>query len=380
MPVLGSAADLAELTSRATSWSTSTTASRSRPARRDGSPQEVHDRQHYELVDWRRGNTELNYRRFFDITTLAAVTVERPEVFDDTHREILTWVNAEEVTGLRVDHPDGLADPGAYARSLREAAPHAWIVIEKILHPGEQLPASWPVDGTTGYDAMRELSGVLLDPAGEATFTKLAERLGVRTDYAAVEEEARRLVTDKILVAEVRRIAALLDRRRCRVGSCRGRRDDDRVRRLPVLPARGRLDLADAIDRARSRRPDLDAALTALDEQVRADPAGELATRIQQTSGMVVAKGTEDTTFYRFTRFAALNEVGGSPDVWGMSLDEFHRLAAERDADRPATDDRPDDARHQAFGGHPRPDGRAVGGRSRVRRRRRLVDRAMRHR
>ena len=131
-------------------------------------------------------------------------------MFDDTHREILTWVNAEEVTGLRVDHPDGLADPGAYVRRLREAAPHAWIVIEKILHPGEELPASWPVEGTTGYDAMREMFGVLLDPAGEDTFTKLADRLGVRTDYAAVEEEARRLVTDKILVAEVRRIASLL--------------------------------------------------------------------------------------------------------------------------------------------------------------------------
>ena len=128
------------------------------PGTGDGTPEEVHDRQHYELVDWRRGNTELNYRRFFDITTLAAVTVEQPEVFDDTHREILAWVDAGEVTGLRIDHPDGLADPGAYARRLRGAAPGAWIVIEKILHPGEALPASWPVDGTTGYDAMRRTS------------------------------------------------------------------------------------------------------------------------------------------------------------------------------------------------------------------------------
>jgi (1->4)-alpha-D-glucan 1-alpha-D-glucosylmutase len=301
------------------------------------SPQEVHDRQHYELVDWRRGNTELNYRRFFDITTLAAVTVERPEVFDDTHREILTWVDAEEVTGLRVDHPDGLADPGAYVRRLRDAAPQAWIVIEKILHPGEDLPASWPVDGTTGYDAMRETFGVLLEPAGEAAFTKLADRLGVRTDYPAVEEEARRLVTDKILVAEVRRIAALLDS------------VDAEAARAAVAETMIAFGVyrsyvpevestwLDAIARARSRRPDLDAALAALDEQVRADPAGELATRIQQTSGMVVAKGTEDTTFYRFTRFAALNEVGGSADRWGVDVDEFHRLAAEREAGRPAT-------------------------------------------
>lgn len=300
-------------------------------------PQEVHDRQHYELVDWRRGNTELNYRRFFDITTLAAVTVERPEVFDDTHREILTWVNAEEVTGLRVDHPDGLADPGAYVRQLREAAPHAWIVIEKILHPGEELPASWPVDGTTGYDAMREMFGVLLDPAGEPAFTKLTDRLGVRADYAAVEEEARHLVTDTILVAEVRRIAALLvgvDAEAARAAVAETMIAFGVYRSyLPEVESTW----IDAIDRARSRRPDLASALAALDEQVRAEPTGELAIRIQQTSGMVVAKGTEDTTFYRFTRFAALNEVGGSPDRWGMGLDEFHRLAADRDAGQPAT-------------------------------------------
>ncbi len=263
VPVLGSADDLAELTIEGDELVYFDHRFPINPqtvlelVERTLTPQEVHDRQHYELVDWRRGNTELNYRRFFDITTLAAVTVERPEVFDDTHREILTWVNAEEVTGLRVDHPDGLADPGAYARSLREAAPHAWIVIEKILHPGEQLPASWPVEGTTGYDAMRELSGVLLDPAGEATFTKLAERLGVRTDYAAVEEEARRLVTDKILVAEVRRIAALLtgvDAEPARAAVAETMIAFGVYRSyLPEVDSTW----ADAIDRARSRRPDL---------------------------------------------------------------------------------------------------------------------------
>ncbi|KAA1397917.1 malto-oligosyltrehalose synthase [Aeromicrobium ginsengisoli] len=337
VPVLGSADDLAKLTVEGDELVYFDHRFPIAPGTGEGSPQEVHDRQHYELVDWRRGNTELNYRRFFDITTLAAVTVERPEVFDDTHREILTWVNAEEVTGLRIDHPDGLADPGAYVRRLRDAAPHAWIVIEKILHPGEHLPESWPVEGTTGYDAMRETLGVLLDPAGEEAFTKLADRLGVRTDYAAVEQEARRLVTDTILVAEVRRIAGLLDG--VDVDAARAAVAETMIAfgvyrsYLPEVESTW----TDAVERARDRRPDLDAALTTLDQQVRGDPEGELATRIQQTSGMVVAKGTEDTTFYRFTRFAALNEVGGSPEVWGMGVDEFHRLAAERDAGRPAT-------------------------------------------
>lgn len=337
VPVLGDDADVAKLTVEGDELVYAGHRFPIAPGTGDGAPQQVHDRQHYELVDWRRGNAELNYRRFFDITTLAGVTVERPEVFDDTHREILTWVNAEEVTGLRVDHPDGLTDPGAYVRRLRDAAPNAWIVIEKILHPGEHHPASWPVDGTTGYDALREMSGVLLDPAGEATFTKLAERLGVRTDYAAVEEEARRLVTDQILVAEVRRIAALLDG--VDAEAARAAVAETMIAfgvyrsYLPEVDSTW----GDAIAKARSRRPDLAVTLSALDQQVRADPHGELAIRIQQTSGMVVAKGTEDTTFYRFTRFAALNEVGGSPDVWGVGLEEFHRLAAARESGWPAT-------------------------------------------
>jgi (1->4)-alpha-D-glucan 1-alpha-D-glucosylmutase len=302
-----------------------------------GTPQEIHDRQHYRLVDWRRGNSELNYRRFFDITTLAAVTVENQDVFDGVHGEVLRWVAGGDVTGLRVDHPDGLTDPTAYMQRLRRHAPHAWIVVEKILHPGEPLPDSWPVDGTTGYDALGEVFGVLVDPAGEAPLTALAADLGQPTDYAEVEETARRLVTDKILVAEVRRIAGLVDG------------VDPAFARPAVaetmiafgvyrsyLPEVGGKRWSEAIATAKGRRPDLAVALDALDRQVTDDPAGELATRIQQTSGMVVAKGTEDTTFYRYTRFAALNEVGGSPDRFGIGVDELHRAAAAREAGYPA--------------------------------------------
>jgi len=337
LPVLGDDADVADLRVDGDALAFHDHRFPIAPGTGGGTPQEVHDRQHYELVGWRRGNAELGYRRFFDITSLAAVRVEDPHVFDDTHREVLRWVDAGEVTGLRIDHPDGLSDPAGYARRLRAAAPDAWIVLEKILHPGEDLPAGWPVDGTTGYDALREVAGVLLDPAGEAPFTALAERLGAPRDYAAVEEEARRLVTDEILVAEVRRIAGLL------------RDVADEPARAAVAEAMiafgvYRSYLPDgvdqwdaAIERARSRRPDLTPALRALDDQVRAEPDGELATRLQQTSGMVVAKGTEDTTFYRYTRFAALTEVGGSPDVWGLDVPEFHRLAGARDRDWPAS-------------------------------------------
>ncbi|MDT7728283.1 MAG: (1-_4)-alpha-D-glucan 1-alpha-D-glucosylmutase [Actinomycetota bacterium] len=307
------------------------------PGTGDGTPQEVHDRQHYELVNWRRGNAELNYRRFFDITTLAAARVEDPEVFDATHGEVLRWVSAGEVTGLRVDHPDGLADPGGYMRRLREAAPDAWLVVEKILHPGEELPASWPVDGTTGYDALREIGGVFVDVSAEQAFTSLSEKLGVATDFPAVEDETRRLVTDTILVAEVRRIAALLTG--VEEGAARAALAEVMIAfgvYRSYLPE-GEANWAAAIDRVRASRPDLATALDALDSQVSEAPGGELATRIQQTSGMVVAKGTEDTAFYRYSRFVGLNEVGGSPDRFGVGVDEFHQLAAKREAGWPST-------------------------------------------
>ncbi|WP_372668194.1 malto-oligosyltrehalose synthase [Amycolatopsis kentuckyensis] len=306
------------------------------PGTGGGTPQEVHERQHYRLIGWRRGNAELGYRRFFDITNLAAVRVEDPKVFAETHGEVLRWVADGDVTGLRVDHPDGLADPGGYFRRLRENAPNAWIVAEKILHPGEPLPQSWPVDGTTGYDALREIAGVFVDPAGEPGFTELATELGVKTGYHRVEAEARRLVTDRILVAEVRRIAALLR------GVDQDAARDAVAETMVAFPVyrsylpEGETHWAAAIAGAREARPDLGGVLDALDAQVRAEPDGELATRLQQTSGMVVAKGTEDTTFYRYTRFAALNEVGGNPDRFGLDVEEFHRLAAEREAGHPA--------------------------------------------
>ncbi|GLZ33621.1 malto-oligosyltrehalose synthase [Lentzea sp. NBRC 105346] len=280
------------------------------PVLAEGAAEEEYD--HHRKVDWRRGNTELNYRRFFDITELAAVRVEDPEVFAATHDEVLRW----GVSGLRVDHPDGLADPGAYFRALRSRT-DGWIVVEKILGPDEDLPQSWPVDGTTGYDALREVCGLFIDPLAAPHFDG---------DFHAVEHEARRLVTDTMLVAEVRRIAALVKGVPFE-DACAAVADvmvNFPVYRSYLPEGLANWELAVAL----SDGP----AVRSLDEQVRADPHGELATRIQQTSGMVVAKGTEDTTFYRYTNFVALNEVGGSPDRFGMSVEEFHQRAAHREA------------------------------------------------
>src|SRR5690606_34584152 len=197
-------------------------------------------------------------------------------------------------------------------------------VVEKILAPGEELPASWPVEGTTGYDALREVCGVFVDPAGERPLTAFAREAGVPVDFARVEEECRRHIATTTLAAEVRRIAALLR-------GVEAERAREAVVELLVafdvyrsyLPE-GRESWDRAVDRAVRRRPDLAGVLRRVDTEARADPRGELARRIQQTSGMVVAKGTEDTALYRCTRFVALNEVGGAPDRFGVSPAEFH--------------------------------------------------------
>jgi (1->4)-alpha-D-glucan 1-alpha-D-glucosylmutase len=168
------------------------------PGTGDGSPREVHERQHYRLVYWREANERLNYRRFFAVTELAGVRVEDPAVFEATHAEILRWVERGDVDGIRIDHPDGLRDPDGYLKRLRERAPAAWLVVEKILEPGEALPARWPVDGTTGYDALGEVCGLFIDPAGEP----VPER-----GWAAEAHDQKFDVTQRLFQAELHRLS-----------------------------------------------------------------------------------------------------------------------------------------------------------------------------
>jgi len=304
------------------------------PGTEGGTPQQVHGRQHYRLADWRRANSELNYRRFFDITTLAAVRVEDPEVFAATHATTLGWVAAGQVTGLRVDHPDGLADPGAYLRRLAAAAPSAWLVVEKILGPDEALPARWPVAGTTGYDALRLVCGLFVDGDGEPVLTAFADEECGDQDLREMKYTAKWWVAEDILRAEVRRIARVA----CQVVPTEeiepGQTEQDVIELLACFPvyrsylADGETDalLAAAAEAARWS-PEVAGAIEALVRQMTADPDGELAERVQQTAAMVMAKGEEDTVFYRYNRFIALNEVGGDPGRFGVLPEEFHRRA-----------------------------------------------------
>jgi len=297
--------------------------------------------QHWEAIFWRREAAELNYRRFFAVTTLAGVRVEIPWVFDESHVEVLRWMREGIADGLRIDHPDGLVDPGGYLEQLSEATDGAYVLVEKILEHGEALPAWWQTDGTTGYDALAEIDRVLIDPSGEDELAALDDLLrgGETSAYRDLIHETKRMITDTIQQAEIARLVRGLPQPvRTEVAvDVAADALAELLTCFPVyrsyLPA-GRSHLDQAAEEASERRPDLAAAIASL-VPVLADPAQEVARRFQQTTGPVMAKGVEDTAFYRWTRLGSLTEVGGDPSVFALSVEGFHRSNALRQASWP---------------------------------------------
>ena len=312
------------------------------------------DRQHHDLRYWRDAVTDLNYRRFFDVTSLGGVRIEDPEVADWVLGRSLRMVTDGHVDGLRVDHPDGMRDPaGAFAR-MRRDAPDAWLVIEKILEDDEPVRSGWPVDGDVGYGFARRVLGLLVDPAAEPALTRLAaEAAGQHDTHEQIVRRSKAEVVDTVLVAEHRMLARLL----VAAGAHAEQPvDEDTARRVLrevlvdmdvyrtyVVPERDEVSDEDraAVARAVGRAHDhLDArdhaALELLQEVLvlhrRGTAGDELAARFQQVSGPVMAKGVEDTTFYRDVRFVALNEVGGSPAHVGEPPSALHAANQQRQA------------------------------------------------
>lgn len=314
---------------------------------------ELIERQNYRLAWWRTAGRDLGYRRFFDINDLAGLRVEEAEVFEAIHALPLRWARDGSVHGLRIDHPDGLRDPAQYFHRLRAACPEAWIVAEKILEPGETLPADWPIAGTTGYDFLNRVQGLFVDPAGEAPLTGCLEELtGESGDLPEIVHDCKRQVVKELLGSELNRLVSLF------VEICeRHRRHRDYTRhelyqalleltacfpvyRTYVRHPQGSVSDEDvhyvtrAVDQARERRTELDPELFGflrdlLLLRISGDREAELAMRFQQLTGPAMAKGVEDTAFYRFYRLVALNEVGGDPAAFGVSVAQFHQACME---------------------------------------------------
>jgi (1->4)-alpha-D-glucan 1-alpha-D-glucosylmutase len=309
--------------------------------------------QHYRVAFWRIGGEELNYRRFFDIDTLIAIRVELPDVFNATHELTLRLVAEGVVDGLRIDHPDGLADPRGYLRRLADATDNSWIVAEKILAYHEELPTDWPCAGTTGYEAAQRVGGLFVDVAGGPALTRaFANFTGSKLSWPQVVEQARRDVLNRVLTAELDRLADVAYRicqRSIRLGDHSRRGITDGLAELLIAmdvyrayvvpgetpPKESVATLERAAASACRRRPDrtadinllVDLALTRLGTGGVYD---EFCVRFQQTSGPVAAKGVEDTAFYRWYPLSSLCEVGGDPDEFGIRPAEFYEWAERR--------------------------------------------------
>jgi (1->4)-alpha-D-glucan 1-alpha-D-glucosylmutase len=333
------------------------------------------DSEAYRLSFWRVAMDEINYRRFFDINELAAIRVEDPEVFSPVHALIFELVGQGHVTGLRVDHPDGLYEPEKYFRYLQDNTKTQnglakrngngkrngvertfYIVAEKILARNEPLRATWAVEGTTGYGFLNLLNGLFVDHSKEKAFRQLYERFTGRTrDFADLVCDAKRLILQVSMSSELNVLARKLDRisehhRWYRDFTLENLRDALRevIAAFPVYRTYIRTDdkQADPEDRreiniaireAKRRNPAFNESVfdfiqsllllehpAGLDDAQRAE-RHSFAMRFQQLSAPVMAKGVEDTAFYRYCPLASLNEVGGTPERFGVSISAFHR-------------------------------------------------------
>jgi (1->4)-alpha-D-glucan 1-alpha-D-glucosylmutase len=325
------------------------------------------DEQAYRLASWKVASEEINYRRFFDINDLAAIRMEEEAVFQESHQLLLRLVREGIVRGCRIDHVDGLYDPGRYLRQLREltkteADPGApfFIVVEKILGKDEPLPESWPVEGTTGYDFLNQVNGLFVAGAHEQLFTEFyAKVIHREDDYADLVYACKRLIMRVSMASEINVLGHQLNGI-----SERDRRSRDftlnnlthAIREIiacfPVyrtyvtegpetVAERDRAYIHMAVARAKRRNPAITGQvfdfirsilLKQRETRTREDHDEQIrfVMKFQQTTSPVTAKGVEDTAFYRYHRLVSLNEVGGEPEQFGLSVEDFHKRMWER--------------------------------------------------
>ncbi|MFI0537630.1 malto-oligosyltrehalose synthase [Streptomyces sp. WSLK1-3] len=321
------------------------------------------DAQWYRPVWWRLARTELNYRRFFSISELIGVRVEDPEVFEATHAKILQLLHEGVVDGLRVDHPDGLADPDTYLQRLHEATGGRWTVVEKILADGEQLPAAWPVAGTTGYDALRHIDGLFTDPAGFGELLGHYRRFAAPQtdrggDWAATARRAAYKVLTHELAAETDRLTRVATRV-CATSPEPALRDrapwalrtalQELLVRMEVYRPYGSSDAASVVTEEAAAEARL--AFVVPEEAGAVDVVRDLVlgrvgdgpdhvefrTRFAQTASALRAKSVEDTAFYRYVPLLSATEVGGNPGRPAVSPGEFHAYCTRVQRDWPLT-------------------------------------------
>ncbi len=340
------------------------------------------DAQAYRLAFWRVAGEEINYRRFFDINDLAAIRTETPEVFDATHRLILRLIGEGKATGLRVDHPDGLRDPTAYFNQLQQSqSGHAggvtltgngssslplYIVAEKILSAGEPLPEDWAVHGTTGYDFLAQVNGLLVRGASRRAFDKIyRDFIGAESSYRELVNSRKKMIMLVSLASEINSLSHQLDgiserNRHYRDFTLNGLTFAIReviaclsVYRTYANAVAGTVSEGDrkyidlAVEEAKRRNPRTARAIfDFIKDTLQLKNLGrfreadrqhvvDFVMHLQQVTGPVMAKAVEDTSFYIYNRLVSLNEVGGEPQQFGLSLENFHRHNSARQKNWP---------------------------------------------
>jgi (1->4)-alpha-D-glucan 1-alpha-D-glucosylmutase len=340
---------------------------------------ELLNAQSYRLAFWRVAAEEINYRRFFDVNELAAIRMELPEVFEAAHQLVLDLVRTGAVTGLRIDHPDGLYLPKEYLETLQHRSARAlglllpkdgraiYMIVEKILTSAEKLRSDWPVHGTTGYDFANQLAGVLVDTSAEAAITRTFHRFIGHTMHSGhLVYAKKRLVTRIALANEVEVLGTMLDRLseknrwyRDFTFEALARAVRETIACFPVyrtylapgqpVSEEDRQVIERAIAAAKRRNPAIEESIfnflrdillfrfpENLDTQSREEHM-HFVLKFQQCTGPIMAKGLEDTVFYIYNRLAALNEVGGEPQQFGLSVDAFHQRNFDRHRNWSAT-------------------------------------------
>jgi (1->4)-alpha-D-glucan 1-alpha-D-glucosylmutase len=331
--------------------------------------------QAYRLAYWRVAADDINYRRFFDVNDLAGLRQENEAVFEETHRFLLQLVKDHKLEGLRIDHPDGLYDPAQYFRRLQawsqksvaegnRLAKPIYVVVEKILTGNEALPKSWPVDGTTGYDFGNLVSGLFVDPETEDRMTQIYEEfIDESVDFDDLVFHCKQLVMERALASELNVLASMLirialaNRHTCDF-TLNGLRDAlaeiaacfpvyrTYVRSSGISQSDQRY-IEQAVAHAKRRSTSADSSVYDFIQEVLLtrqaagakrpyrDAVVKFAMKFQQFTSVVMAKGVEDTAFYRYNRLVSLNEVGGDPRRFGVTPDQFHRSNATRNQDWP---------------------------------------------
>jgi len=317
---------------------------------------ELLSKQYYLLAYWKEAFKEINYRRFFDILDLIGLRMEKQDVFEETHQLIFDLLRTGKVSGLRVDHVDGVHNPEEYLQNLHRHSPNTYLIIEKILTDNETLPETWPIQGSTGYDFINYVNGLFVKQTNEASIDNIYKQFTKNTqDFNELLFDCKNTVVDNYFMGDINNIAHLINQtlQKLEYNQFNPEKITNAVTILitcfsvyrtylnPKNPIDKKGNFYTALKQAKQRNPELTKELDVIEKLLQQCPNNKMALetlmKLQQFTSAIMAKGLEDTAFYRYCRLLSLNEVGGNPSKFGVSTEEYHKFNLVRQNNWPLT-------------------------------------------